>query len=95
MWNQREIFFPMTKNSQLWGYILLILTDSRILEGLGQMAAVPHMTTCNKHQMELFIYVFKVHFSFVKTAGHMHKKRTKNNKICKRLLILIDPIVPN
>lgn len=49
--------------------------------------------------MELFIYVFKIHFSSVKTAGHMHKKSTKkkkkkNTKMCKRLPILIDPIVP-
>lgn len=31
------------------GYILFILTDPRILDGLDQMAPVPHVTTRNKH----------------------------------------------
>lgn len=44
--------------------------------------------------MELFIYVFKIHFSFVKTAGMCIKRGQKNTKICKRFPILIDPIVP-
>lgn len=31
--------------------------------------------------MELFIYAFKIHFSIVKTAGHMHKKDKKYQNV--------------
>lgn len=46
--------------------------------------------------MELLSCAFKIHFSIVKTAGHMYKKGTKkkNTKMCQRIPKLIDSIVP-